>query len=347
MARYALDICRHYRDAGWDVMAMTRDAKAVDTRFEQEGIRLLHAPLWGMWDLGSARLLARTVSGLPVGSVVMHAHGFRNSFLALLARKLAGRKDIRVVMTRHKVRRGLDSWLFRRIYRNLDAMIFVSRIARDRFLSTWYKRELPFSPDRLHVIRNSLNLASAPIAVPEPKGPVTAMFHGPLVPGKGLETLVDAMALLKGSKIRLKIVGSGDPDYVDQLRLRAQTRGVMDNIDWRKHTDTPLDEIAGCMFGVLPSRTEEAFGLANLEYMACGRPQVSSSNGAQPEYLTDGREAFLVMPGNPASLADAMRRLASDAALRARMGARAAETFAGSLSWSRFAAALGRVYGEP
>lgn len=344
VARYALDICRHYIREGYEVTAFTRDAKAVDALFQKEGVSLLHAPFWGVFDFGSAKVISRFIKNLPENSVVIHAHGFRNAFTALLARKISGRKDVRVVMTRHKVKKGLDSWLFRRIYRNLDAMIFVSQLAADRFLSTWHNRDLPFSGKRIHVIHNSINVDVDKPAERVGKGPVTAMFHGPLLPGKGLESLIDALQLLKGSRIRLKIVGSGTPDYVDRLRRRAITRGVMDMIDWKKHSDNPLDIIAECDFGVLPSSTEEAFGLANIEYMACGRPQVCSSNGAQPEYITDGWEGFLIPPANTAALAEAMKKLAADQELRKRMGERAFSTFHNKLSWTTFIERLDPLY---
>lgn len=342
--RYALDICRHFIAQGWKVAAVTRDAKAVDTLFANEGVELLHAPIGGLLDFQSVRTLAATLKASSRDSVVIHAHGFRNAFTALLARKMAGRKDVRIVMTRHKVKRGIDSWLFRRIYRNLDAIICVSHIVANRFVSTWHARELPFPAERLHVIHNSLNIKVTEPLPKSGKGPVTAMFHGLLIPGKGLETLIDAMSLLKGIRLRLRIVGSGAPDYVDALRRRAVARGVMEMIDWHKYSSTPMDLIRECDFGVLPSQTEEAFGLANIEYMACGRPQVCTSNGAQPEYITDGREGFLVAPGNAVALADAMRKLASDEPLRIRMGARAFETFRDTLSWSRFISQLAPLY---
>lgn len=342
--RYALDICRHFIREGWDVSAYTRDAKAVDALFEKEGIRLCHASFGSMTDIQSAWALAKTLKESPEGSVTVHAHGFRNAFTALLARKIAGRKDVRIVATRHKVKKGIDSWIFRRIYRNLDAIICVSQLAARRFISTWHGRELPFPESRLMILHNSLNTEITRPAERTGKGPVTAMFHGPLLPGKGLETLIDAMSMLKGSRIRLKIVGSGSPDYVDRLRRRAITRGVMEMIDWVKQTPEPMSLIAECDFGVLPSHTEEAFGLANIEYMACGRPQVCSSNGAQPEYITDGREGFLTSPGNAAQVADAMRKLATDPGLRERMGARAFQTFHDRLSWENFITRLTSIY---
>lgn len=346
MPRYVLDICRHYRQAGWDVAVFTRDAKAIDDPFRREGIRLLHAPLSGAADISSAFSFAAFLRSLPHGSAVVHAHSFRNAFTALLARKMVRRKDVKVVMTRHKVRKGSDSRLSRRIYRNLDAIIFVSEIAKARFLSTWHSRPLPFGEGKIHVVHNSIYSAPASIAEAETHRPVCAMFHGVIAPGKGLETLVDALPMLKGARMRVRIVGGGQADYIDRIRRRAITRGVMEMIDWRKHEENPLDLIASADFGVLPSVVEEAFGLANIEYMAMGKPQVCSSSGAQPEYITDGREGFLVPPANPAALADAMRKLASDHDLRIRMGERAAASFRMNLSWDCFARRLDGIYGD-
>ena len=343
--RYALDICRHFHREGWHVTVATRDAKAVDKAFEKEGIPLLHAPFGGMNDPASVFTLVNFMKKQPTDCpVIVHAHSFSNAFTALLARKIAHRKDIKVVMTRHKVKRALDTWILRRIYRNLDSIIFVSSLAMNRFLSTWRSQEYPFPPQRLRVIHNSLNIPAPKILTRSEKGPTTAMFHGPLLPGKGLETLIDAMAILKGTRLRLKIVGNGSPDYVDRLRQRAITRDVMSSIDWHRHSDNPMELIQDCDFGVLPSQREEAFGLANIEYMACGRPIVCTSNGAQPEYITDGKEAFLIPPGNPVALAEAMRNLASNTNLRQRMGQRAFETFVEKLSWQNFISHLSSVY---
>lgn len=342
--RYALDICRHFSAKGWRVAAVTKGAKAVDALFEAQNVELLHAPFGSMLDFSSIRCLTRALRRSRDENVIIHAHGFRNAFTALVARRLSGRKDVRIIATRHKVQKGIDSSLFRRIYRNLDAIVCVSRLVKDRFVSTWHNRQLPFPKERLHVIHNSLNISDPAPVERAGKGPVTAMFHGPLLPGKGLETLIDAMSMLKNERMRLRIVGSGTPDYVDKLRRRAITRGVMDKIDWYKHSDTPLELMKEVDFGVLPSFSEEAFGLSNIEYMACGRPQVCTSNGAQPEYITDGREGFLIPPGNTTMLAECIRKLAVDSELRARMGERAFETFSNTLSWPSFISKIESLY---
>lgn len=342
--RYALDICRHFIGEGWDVYAVTRDARGVDPLFSEHGVTLLHAPLRGVFDPTSALTIASLLKQCPEGDTIVHVHHYRDAFTALLARKIARRPDVRVVSTRHNARRALNSWLLRRIYRNLDAQIFLSSLSYSRFVSTWHSRPLPYKEERTVILANSLLVEQASIT-PEPsRGIVTAMFHGALEPGKGLETLIDAMSILKDDKIRFKIVGSGRPDFTDALRRRAQARGVMHKIDWHRHTDRPMELMGLCHFGVLPTVREEAFGLANIEYMACGRPQVTTSSGAQLEYLTDGREAFIVPPLNAAALADAIRHLALDPALRARMGAAAAQRFNSTLAWPLFISRLRKVY---
>lgn len=340
--RYALDLCTEFARRGWDVTAYTRDAKAVDSRFAAADIPLRHCPLRGWFDPSTIGILVRDLRKDPHGTII-HTHRYRDAFAALVARKLARRPDIHVINTRHIVRQAVNTRLYRRVYRNLDAQIFVSRAARDRFLSAWPGGDIPFPAERMHVVHNSIN-TDPPEPVPEPqKGPLIAIYHGRLAPGKGLEVLIDALPRLRGKRTRLWLVGGGNPDYVDRLRRHARMRGVMDLIDWKKHVDDPMPLIRAAHFGVLPSVTSEAFGLANIEYMAAGRPQICTDNGAQPEYLTS-QEAILVGPGDSQALGDALLRLASDPQLRADMGAKAYAAFIFRLSWDRFSEKMERIY---
>lgn len=343
--RYALDICRHYREKGWDICAITRDAKAVDALFEKEGLKILHAPFGGRFDFQSTGLLTRMLRKTE-GDVIIHTHGSETAFTALTARKLSGKSNVKILMSRHKVKAANDSWLFRKIYSSLDAMIFVSRIAYDRFLSTWDGKRIPFDISNFYVIHNSININCGELKKREQKGPLSAMFHGPVISGKGLETLIESLVLLKGERFRMKIMGSGPPDYADKIRRLAISRGVMDTIDWIRHSDMPMEFIMDCDFGVLPSVKEEAFGLSNIEYMACGKPQICSANGAQKEYLTNGEDGLLINPGDPKALADAIKLLIGDADLREKMGEKAYEVFNEKLSWPNFIKKLDGIYSK-
>lgn len=345
--RYALDICRHYMAAGWNVCALTRDARAVDDVFRHHGVPLRFAPLGGFFSWGAVQEIRRVICEED-SPVVVHCHDTRDAFVALLARRLSRRRNVRVVLTRHHVLRAGRSPFSHWVYREVDCMIFVSETVRRKFFSRWQRMGYtPFGAGREMVIHNSLNISLGPVA-PEPeRGPVTAMYLGRLAPGKGLEFLIEALTHLRNVKMRLRLVGSGHPDYVDTLRQRAITLGVMQMIDWPRHKDDTTDFIRSSHFGVLPSDEPEAFGLANIEYMAAGRPQICTRNGAQPEYITDGREGILVAPRNPEVLAEQMRRLASSPRLRLSLGAAARLRFERQLAWPRFIARLDSAYSMP
>jgi glycosyltransferase involved in cell wall biosynthesis len=71
----------------------------------------------------------------------------------------------------------------------------------------------------------------------------------------------------------------------------------------------------------LPSYYEnEAHPLVILEAMAAGLPVVSTRHGAIPEAVSDGRTGILVAPRDVTGLTGALRQLARDPALRARLG---------------------------
>lgn len=343
--RYAFEICRHFHRLGSEVTAMTRDAKTVDDHFREAGISLLHAPLRGFFDPASAFILAARLREMPLSRSIIHVHRYRDAFTAFLAKRIAKRPDIRIVSTRHTIRPGRNSWIFRRMYNKINAHIFVSQAAFDRFASSW--RNLPFDRGNVRILLNSVD---APVASPMPepeRGPVHALYVGPVVAGKGIETIIDALVKLRDIKLRLRIAGQGNPDYLDLLRRRAMARNVMDVIDWRISSNPDYGKlISEAHFTVLPSTEREAFGLSNISAMACGRPQITSPNGAQSEYLTDGETALFVPPADAQALADAMRRLATDPQLRKNIGDAAYAKYARELSWENFIHSLEGIYSD-
>ena len=342
--RYALDICCHCRDHGDDVLVITRDARAVDDVFRRKGIDIRFAPLGGFLSYHAVKGICDVINESNEYTAI-HCHNTRDAFAALTARRLLNRHDIRVILTRHYVRRAGHSPFHRFVYRNVDHMVFVSQIAKQKFMSGWHWKGR-YADDDINaiVIHNSLNLPLTPV-VPEPtKGPVTAMYLGRLAPDKGLEQLIDALAILKPMKIRFRIVGTGHPDYVDSLRRRALNAGVMHMIDWPRHKENTEDFIRMSHFGVLPSSAPEAFGMSNIEFMKEGRPIICTDNGAQPEYIKQGRDGILIPPNDTERLAWEMRRLALSSELRASLGQSSRKRFESELSWQNFISQLYPLY---
>lgn len=342
--RYAFDICRHYRSHGWETKVLTRDARAVDGPFRAAGIEVRHAPLRQYPDYYSARALARLFKDMPPGEGIVHVHRYNDALTCILARYLSGRRDIRLIATRHKAERGRDSLLRRAIYSGLDAHLFVSEFSKEIFYKGWKPGRSPLPVEKTDITYNSLLLPACSTPEAPGKGPVSAAYRGKLKPGKGLETLIDAFGLLKDSKVRLRIMGRGNPDYVDGLRRRAHMLGIAEKIDWSRHTDFADSALAKVHFGVLPSEEPEAFGMANLEFMACGRPQISTFSGAEREVLLPGEDSLAVPTGDPQALAEAIRRLADDADLRDAMGSRAYRRFMEKFSWPIFISRLEKHY---
>ncbi|MEX2241714.1 MAG: glycosyltransferase, partial [Burkholderiales bacterium] len=73
-----------------------------------------------------------------------------------------------------------------------------------------------------------------------------------------------------------------------------------------------------CLPSVEPA---EAFGIVQVEAMACGRPVLCCELGNGVNWVNrDGETGIAVPPADPAALADALARLQADPALRARLG---------------------------
>ncbi len=341
--KYALDLCKSFSDEGWETTVYTRDAKVVDDNFINAGIDIRNIPLAGYYDLASAFSLSRHLKKEPSRTII-HTHKYKDAFTAIVARKLSGRKDIKILMTRHLAKKGKNSKLLRWIYRNLDMQIFVSNLAYRNFTATWNNSELPFDKNKVKIVHNSIMLNSFSRKEEPTNGPIIAMFHGRLSPEKGLENLIDALPALKGKRTRLWIVGTGNPDYVDSLKRKATELDVMNIIDWKGYTQDVHQLIPLCHFGILPSKWQEPFGLANIEYMANGRPQICSRHGAQPEYLTDRKEALFIDVEDIDSIKNAMLLLIDSPELRSKMGQDALNSFADNLQWKKFADKMRDIY---
>ena len=145
------------------------------------------------------------------------------------------------------------------------------------------------------------------------------LFVGRLARYKGIPYLLDAMKRVPG---RLLVVGAGELE--GQLRSQAERENLSRKVDFlgelREKEMIPL--LHACDLLVLPSISRnEAFGLVQLEAMACCKPVVSTNLETGVPYVNqDGVTGFTVPPRDSETLTEAINRLLRDGELRNRMG---------------------------
>ncbi len=170
------------------------------------------------------------------------------------------------------------------------------------------------------------------------------LFVGHLYPEKNFETLARAFARLRND-IPHRLVVAGRPRWKFESDLKLiETLGIADRVDFLQyvpHDELPLVyNLADCF--VFPS-LYEAFGLAQLEAMACGCPVIGANAGAIPEIT--GGAALLFEPRSVDELASAIVRVTGDATLRQDLVQRGLAR-AGEFTWERAARATLDVFRE-
>ncbi|MFN2431801.1 MAG: glycosyltransferase, partial [Gemmatimonadota bacterium] len=253
----------------------------------------------------------------------------------------------------HRRDRLLWSLKVRAALRRADRVVTVSRFAREQVL-----RHHGLDPTRVEVVPE----APAAVFAPPQGGPDPGvlgrygltpdlpffLFVGGLAPHKNLDAALDALELLEdepgGEDACLVLVGDASRDVfhtnAGHLRARAGAlrAGKVRILGYVPDADL-VHLYSAARATVLPS-FQEGFGLPVFEAAACGGATIATRASAAPELLAGG--SLLVDPERPGELADAMRRVLADEALRRRLGRLGLERTRG-LGWRRSALELLRI----
>ena len=298
----------------------------------RRGFETRAVPMRSDLSLGAALRIRRALHDTKPDLV--HLHSGRANWLGGIA---AWSLDLPALTTRRMDRRVKPGMRTRLLYGVIARRaVAISPAVRACLL------EGGVAPERVRVIPSAVD---APALAPRrsreavrraegaAEGAVCALALTALVPRKGLDVLLDALALPPLREAPLVLWIAGDGPARAELEARAAARGVAQRVRFLGRRDDKSDLLAACDLLVLPSR-REGLGVAALEAMACARPVVASRVGGLADAVVDGRTGLLVPPEDPEALAAALSRLASDAPLRARLGAagpgRIAERFAAS-----------------
>ncbi|MGW2683070.1 glycosyltransferase [Streptomyces sp. NPDC001414] len=146
------------------------------------------------------------------------------------------------------------------------------------------------------------------------------LYLGRLAEAKGVRLLMaawDEITAAGGLGVPLVIAGTGplEPEVAAWAADRDDVRyvGLLDTAECRKAIERSVAVVA-------PSTWLEAFGLVVVEAMAAGVPTVAAGHGAFVELVEDGVTGLLHRPGEAASLASCVRRIATAPERNREMG---------------------------
>ncbi len=264
------------------------------------------------------------------GVDIVHAHQYTPMCYAAMAGR-RGRIRPKLIFTEHG-RHYPDRRRLKRIAAN--RLMFNGRIDRITAVGEFVKRALvsneAFPPQRVEVIYNGIqperfergDLPDAATVRRElnlPANRPVILHVGGLRPVKDHGMAIDALAHLHAQGCPAVLVLVGDGPERQAIFERAEQRGVgkfVKHLGWRGDVERlwrGADVALNCSLS-------EGVSVALLEAMAAGRAVAATDVGGNGEVVIHGETGLLSPRGNAEALADALRRLLDDAALRRQFG---------------------------
>jgi glycosyltransferase involved in cell wall biosynthesis len=300
-------------------VAYFRNRSFLADELEKAGVPVVEIPKKGRLDLGFVRNLA---AFLREGRFdVIHCFAFTGELWGAVARRLVAstRRPVLITSVRNKydwyssLQWRLKTWTAKescRVIANSSAGGEHARIA------------MGLAPGSVDVVYNGVaDAPEASLTPPDSRSGsmVTALFVGRLVEQKNVFVLLRAMKRLRDAGIAIRLRIAGDGPLREQCAQEIADANLVDSVEMLGQRSDTAALMASSDFVVLPSLRE---GLSNviLEAMIVGRPVIASAVGGSVE-LVQARQTGLLFPSDDdAALADAMRELIADAAMRGRLG---------------------------
>jgi glycosyltransferase involved in cell wall biosynthesis len=201
---------------------------------------------------------------------------------------------------------------------------------------------------KVHVVRNGVDTdalrppspeerAAARAALAIPEGALAIGSVGRLVPEKDYPSLVRAAASLAREGREVRVVLAGEGPERERIAAAAREGGIEASLLLLGTRDDVAGVLRALDVFVLSSVSE---GLSNtlLEAAAAGLARVATRVGGNPEVVRDGEDGLLVSASDSSALAEALGRLARDAALRERLAAGARARCVAEFSMASMAA---------
>jgi len=174
-------------------------------------------------------------------------------------------------------------------------------------------------------------------------GQPTLLAVSALRPGKGLEVVLRAMALIARDRPEARLLIAGEGTLRARLEQQAAELGIAGSVRWLGLRRDIADLLSAADLFVLASR-RDAFPTVLLEAMAAARPVVATRVGGIPEIVEHGETGLLVEAGDPEALAAAAGVLLDDPERAAAFGAAGRDRVRRHFSTARWTRHLVALY---
>jgi glycosyltransferase involved in cell wall biosynthesis len=227
----------------------------------------------------------------------------------------------RAVNNRERLYRWLAMRYIRRVWRHAAAIRTVNRVELPNLL-----RELGVPPEKILALPSLYVDLDTFRPMPDQAREYDVIFVGRLVANKGIFTLLDAIGRVQVThpEVRLGILGRGPLQTAIETRIEAL--GLNDHVTIipRVENAAALAQFYNRAGMLICASTSEGGPRVTVEAMACAVPIISTPVGIMPELIEDNVNGML-FHWDAAELADRIRLLLYDDALRRHIGERGCE----------------------
>lgn len=230
------------------------------------------------------------------------------------------------------------SCFLRWVLHNIDCVTVISKYAQTQVLQ--------FSPSSLPITIIPMGMDDNRISIVNPdeivdKASHVILFVGRIIKWKGIGTLIQAMKEVKQDypDVKLFIIGDGpDLNIFSEMVHSLELSDIIKFLGKLPDAELKIAYQKSDLF-VLPSQPHngivmEGLGLVLLEAMASGVPVIGSNIGGITDIIEDGVNGLLIPPGDPSSLALAIKRIFKEPGLGKKFQINGLKTVEERFSWN-------------
>lgn len=185
-----------------------------------------------------------------------------------------------------------------------DAFVCVSKLVYELQTAGLNKTE----KEKYHLVYNGIAIDKFKNIVKEKHTDFVVGYAGRIAKDKGLDTLLEAFAELKGD-YKLIIAGSDEKGYKAEFEQQIKIKKLDSKVEFLGQVKDMAGFYSKIDVLVLPSKVREAFGLVICEAMYCGVPVITTSSGAQGEIIIEDKYGKVVDVGDTQAIAQEIKRL--------------------------------------